>query len=322
MLYQVKAGILGLDELGKEYATLLKEHIKDLSLIGAAGRTQKELLFAKNDLSLEYVYSDERSLIENHDIDAICIFGNAQQRPHLAIQALEAGKHLFMADPIALNVEDAEAVHKAGDSRPSQVVMVSSQVRFDTLLKTVKKTIAKGDIGVINHISLDSSFFKGMNRKYSQKSGSIFLDTALDEIDLCHWLLDDTFALVDVSVINNTVKCEATTAKGISVSLITQPTIQKEQSYINIYGNKGQIIISNTNHRSFKIYKDSGEKIDVFREDYHGFIFPEYLQLHHFTQAILGKEKRRLKTKNAVENIKLAVAFEKAKVLEKRVELS
>ena len=95
MLYQVKAGILGLNDLGKEYAILLKEHIKDLTLLGSAGRTQKELLFAKNDLSLEYVYSDDRSLIENHDIDALCIFGNAQQRPHLAIQAIEAGKHLF-----------------------------------------------------------------------------------------------------------------------------------------------------------------------------------------------------------------------------------
>jgi len=321
MLYQVKAGILGLDELGKEYAVLLKEHIKDLSLIGAAGRTQKELLFAKNDLSLEYVYSDERALIENHDIDALCIFGNGQQRPHLAIQALEAGKHLFLADPVALNVEDAEAVSKAASSRPSQVTMVSSQVRFDTLLNTVKKVIDNGDIGVINHISLDSSFFKGMNRKYAQKSGSIFIDTALDEIDLCHWLLEDTFSQVDVSVINNTIRCDAVTSKGVSVNLITQPTIQKEQSYINIYGNKGQILISNTNHRSFKLYKDTGEKVDIFREEYHGFIFPEYLQLHHFTQAILGKQKRRLKTTNAVENIKLAVAFEKAKVLEKRVEL-
>lgn len=140
MLYQVKAGILGLEELGGKYAYLLKEHIKDLSLIGAAGRTQKELLFAKNDLSLEYVYSDEKALVENHDIDAICIFGDAQRRPHLAISAIEAGKHVFMADPIALNVEDAEAVNKVAKSHPSQVVMVSSFVRFDALLQVVKKS--------------------------------------------------------------------------------------------------------------------------------------------------------------------------------------
>lgn len=321
MLYQVKAGILGLDALGKEYAVLLKEHIKDLSLIGAAGKTQKELLFAKNDLSLEYVYSEERGLMENHDIDALCIFGSAQQRPHLAIAAIEAGKHLFIADPIALNVEDGEAVDKAASSRPSQVVMVSSQVRFDTLLNTVKKVIDNGEIGMINHISLDTSFFNSINRKFSSPSGSVFLDHAIDEIDLCHWLLDDTFAEVKVSVNNSTIVCDARTTKGISINLIAQPSVPKEQSYISVYGNKGQILISNTNHRSFKLYKDSGEKVDIYREEYHGFVFPEYLQLHHFTQAILGKQKRKLKTNHAVDNLKLAVAFEKAKVLETKVQL-
>lgn len=321
MLYQVKAGILGLEELGKQYAVLLKEHIKDLSLIGAAGKTQKELLFAKSDLSLEYVYSDEKSLIENHDIDALCIFGDPQQRPHLAIEAINAGKHLFIADPIALNVDDAIAVHAAADSRPSQVVMVSSSVRFDALLNTVKRVIDNGDIGIINHISLDSAFFNSINRKFSKASGSMFIDAALDEIDLCHWLLGEEFAEVKVAINNNTVICDAKTANNISINLIVQPTIQKEQSYINIYGNKGQILVSNTNHRSFKLYKDSGEKVDIYREAYNGFVFPEYLQLHHFTQAILGKQKRKIKTEPATQNIKLAVAFEKAKVLEKKIVL-
>jgi len=321
MLYQVKAGILGLDELGKNYAVLLKEHIKDLTLIGAAGRTQAELLFAKNELSLEYVYSDERALIENHDIDALCIFGDAHLRPDLAIRALQAGKHIFIADPIALNVEDAIAVSKAAESRPSQVTMVSSLVRFDPLMLTVKKVIDNGDIGIINHISLDSAFFNGINRKFNKKSGSVFIDSAIDEIDLCNWLMNDDFAQVKVSVNNNTVICDAVTEKNMSINLIVQPAIQKEQSYINIYGNKGQILISNTNHRSFKLYKDSGEKVDIYRQAVDGFVFPEYLQLHHFTQAILGKQKRKLTTSHAVQNIKLAVAFEKAKVLEKRVEL-
>ena len=60
MLYNVKAGIIGLDDLGRAYSHLIKSHIKNLNLIAAYGRTQKELLFAKNELSLEYVYSDEK----------------------------------------------------------------------------------------------------------------------------------------------------------------------------------------------------------------------------------------------------------------------
>jgi len=79
MLYNVKAGIIGLDDIGKAYAKLIKDHVKNLSLIAAYGRTQKELLFAKNELSLEYVYSDEKSLIENHDVDVIFIFSDTER---------------------------------------------------------------------------------------------------------------------------------------------------------------------------------------------------------------------------------------------------
>jgi len=317
MLYNVKAGIIGLNDLGRNYAGLLKNHIKDLNLIGACGRTQKELLFAKNDLSLEYVYSDEKSLIENHDIDAIFIFSDPKQRPHLTIQSIEAGKHTFIADPISLNVEDAIAVQNCAESHPSQRVMISSFVRFNPLLKAVKKVIEKGEIGVINHINLDTAFFNGLNRRFNTTTGSVFLDTALDEIDVCLWLMNDKFLNVNVVTHKNTIVCTANSENDSSINIILQPELKKEQSYLNIYGNKGQILLSNTNHRSFKLYKDNGEKIDVYREDDNGFLFPEYLQLHQFTQAILGKQKATVSTRESVDNLKVALSFEKSKVLGK-----
>ena len=322
MLYQVKAGILGLGELGSNYAQLLKSHIKDLNLIGAVGKTQKELLFAKNDLSLEYVYSDDHSLIENHDIDAICLFGDTQQRPHLAIKAIEAGKHLFVADPVALNVEDAQAVHDAAARHPSQSVMVSSLVRYSSLMQTVKKVIDKGEIGMVNHISLDSAFFNGFNRRHTKASGSAFLDSAIDEIDFCLWLLGgDKIVEVDVRKNKNTIICNGITSKESSINIIVQPELKKEQSYINVYGNKGQLIISNTNKRSFKLYKDNGEKVDIYQDDNLDFQFSEYIQLHHFAQAILGRHKKKVTTTQAVSIVELAVAFEKASVFNKRIVL-
>ncbi len=321
MLYQVKVGILGLEQQGERYAHLLKDHIKDVTLMGAVGRTQKELLLAKNDLSLEYVYSDEKSLIENHDIDAVCIFGDPRRRPLLAIAAIEAGKHVFIADPIALNVEDAESVHKAAQSRPSQFVMVSSLVHFDAQLSAAKQIIDRGDIGVINHISLDSAFFSGLNRQFEASSGSSILDNALDEIELCQWLLADQITDVEVTTNNNTIICKGLTGKSSSINLIIQPAIKKEQSYINIYGNKGQILISNTNNKSFKLYKDTGEKVDIYHDGTEGFTFSEYLQLHHFGQTVLGKKRKAPNTDLAVDVIKLAVAFEKAAVLSTKVSL-
>mgnify|MGYP000698393341 CR=1 FL=1 len=322
MLYNVKAGILGLDELGNSYAHLIKDHVKNLNLIAAYGRTQKELLFAKNDLSLEYVYSDEKSLIENHDVDVLFIFSDTARRPHQAIQAINAGKHVFLPNPIALNLDDAQAVKDAADSRPSQTLMASSTVRFTPLLKAVKESVDKGEIGVINHITIDSTFVTGLNKTFGQNSGSVFLDTAIDEIDLCQWLLDDRLTYLNVERNNETFICQAKTDNKSSLNLIVQPKLQKAQSYLNIYGNKGQIIVSNTNTRSYKLYNDGGLKQDVYVEDIYPFNFPEYLQLHHFTKVILGKEKAVVKSQHAVNIIEAAVGFEKSKVLDQDIILT
>lgn len=321
MLYNVKAGIIGLDNLGCAYANLLKKHVKNLNLIAACGRSQKELLFAKNDLSLEYVYSDEKALFENHDIDVIFIFSETHLTPHQTIQAIEKGKHVFLLSPIALNVEDAQAVFKCADSHPSQAVMAASNVRFIPLLKLVKTYIDNGSIGKLNHLTVDSTFINSLSKKLSKPSGSVFLDTALDEIDLCDWLFEDKFVKVNVKAMKETIICQAETESGSSVDLIMQTKIKKANSYLNIYGEKGQIIVSNTNHISFKLYKEDGTKSDVFLDDVHQFMFPEYLQLQYYTDLILSKDRSFLKVIHAVDMMKLALAFEKSKVLGQTIEL-
>jgi len=199
--------------------------------------------------------------------------------------------------------------------------MASSTIRFSPLLKAVKASTEKGEIGVINHITIDSTFFAGLNKTLNFKSGSAFLDTAADEIDLCQWLVNEPFVYLNVEQNNETIICTAKTNKKASINLIVQPKLKKAQSYLNIYGNKGQIIVSNTNNRSYKLYSESGDKQDVYINDNQLFNFPEYLQLHHFTNVILGKERPEVKLEHAVNIIEMAVGFEKSKVLDKEIYL-
>lgn len=319
MLYNVKAGIIGLEDLGAVYARLINDHIKNLNLLAAYGKTQKELLFAKNELKLEYVYSDEKALIENHDVDLVFIFSEPQQRPHQAIKAIEAGKHVFIANPIALNYEDAKAVKDCASSHPSQVVMANSLVSFNPLLNLVKEDIDKGSIGMINHLSIDSSFMNSINKIHNSNTGSALFNFALDEIELCQWLIDDKLAKINVDANRETLICRASTNNSTAATIIVQPKIKKGQSYLTIYGNNGQIIVSNTNNKSYKLYTETGERKEVYLDNPDRFLYPEYLQLHHFTQTIIGHIRPKVRLDHAVDIIELAIAFEKSKVLKEEV---
>ena len=315
MLYNVKAGIIGLEDLGRQFAHLINDHVKNLNLIAACGRSQNELLFAKNDLSLEYVYSDEKSLFENHDIDVVFVCSQAHLRPHQAIQAIEAGKHVYIISPTALNVEDAKAVFKAADSKPSQRVMVSSKVRFTPLFQLLKQTVESQAIGKIRHIIVDSDLIQSLNQQYDKPTGSLFLDSTLNEIELCLWLIDKPFNSVNVKVNGDTLICQAESNNNTTLDLILQPQFSKKESYFSIYGDKGHITLSNNNERSFYLINNEGDKSEVSIKDNLKFVYAEYLQLHHFVEVIMGKQKFTSKLSNSVSTMELALAFEKSKVL-------
>lgn len=320
MLYNVKAGIIGLGDLGAPYARLLKEHVKNLNLIAASGRSQKELLYAKNDLSLEYVYSDEKQIFDNHDIDALFIFSEARLRADQAIQAIEKGKHVFILNPLALNLDDALAVLKIAERHPSQVSMIASAPRSAPMLVKLKAFLDSGELGQISTIQVDGSFFYSMNKLKSSPSGSRFLDKLLDEIEIAQWIAPGEIEEIDVQSDRFYKTCYVRLKDALSYQFKLHNNDGKRHGFLNIYGEYGQILMSNDQPGSFRFFKTDGSWQLIELNSDPGFSFPEYQQLHHFTRTILGKEKNSLNVSKAVDSMRLALSFEKSDVLGKVIQ--
>ena len=321
MLYNVKAGIIGLDELGIKYADLLKDHVKNISLIAASGRTQKELLYAKNTLSLEYVYGDEKQLIENHDVDALFIFSDTHLRANLAIQAIEKGKHVYMVNPIALNLDDAKAVYKTADSHPSQTVMCASPIRANSVLNRLKEVIADELLGEIQLFEISSNFIQSINKKYANASGSKYLDRLLDEIDLCNWLFGASYKNVEITKKKALKLCDVSTDSELSLRFLARFDSNSDYGMLKIEGSKATVLLNNLERDHIDIHMTDGswKRINVNHSD--RIPHAEYQQLVHFTNCILGKEKNSLGLDHAVRSMELALAFEKSDVLGQPVEL-
>ncbi len=321
MLYNVKAGIIGLEKLGLEYAKLLKDHVKNLNLIAASGRTQKEILFAKNDLSLEYVYNDEKALFANHDIDAIFILSDTRFKADHAIQAIEAGKHVFMLNPIALNLEDAEQVRKTASSHPSQVVMCGSTIRINPVFNSLKETIDSGEYGPIKFIQIESSFVRSLQKTFTLPSGSKYLDCLLDEIDLALWLGKSEYESVNV-IENGPYKiCQVYDKTTLQYQFLMGLNSNNAYGSLKIFCVRARIEINNQIPHEYKVYPDTGEVLSKTAGQGTDFSFLDYMQLHHFTQCIMGNSRNRFTLDHAVESMRLALAFEKSDVLNKSVTL-
>ena len=84
-------------------------------------------------------------------IDGVVIVTAAPSHASLAIAALESGKSVFVEKPLALTVEDAEAmVHAA--RQHDRVLMVGHLIRHHPVFQHMLDMIKTGDIGDLRHI--------------------------------------------------------------------------------------------------------------------------------------------------------------------------
>ena len=105
---------------------------------------------AAAEYEVPYVFSDSATMLsELSDLDAISIITpNRTHRP-LAIQALEAGKHVFCEKPPALNATEVN-VMKLASEQAGKTLMFNFNNRARPESYALRKYIEAGEVGQIN----------------------------------------------------------------------------------------------------------------------------------------------------------------------------
>lgn len=84
-------------------------------------------------------------------IDAVVIATPAQTHAQLALQAIDAGKHVFVEKPLALTVGDAERVASAARRRGVRV-FVGHLVLYQQGVRAVLEQVRSGAVGDVRHV--------------------------------------------------------------------------------------------------------------------------------------------------------------------------
>jgi UDP-2-acetamido-3-amino-2,3-dideoxy-glucuronate N-acetyltransferase len=93
----------------------------------------------------------EDILADKH-IEGVVIAAPAVQHAALATRALEAGKHVFVEKPLALNVKDAEMLAKLATGE-NKVLMVGHLLQYHPAYLTLKEMAGKGEFGELTYIA-------------------------------------------------------------------------------------------------------------------------------------------------------------------------
>jgi len=100
-------------------------------------------------------YGDYRKVLERKDIDVVSIVTPDHWHVKIAIEALQAGKHVFCQKPLTLTLEENQLIRNACDKHKDLVFFIGTQQRSDKdrFLRAINM-VQKGLLGDIQNITV------------------------------------------------------------------------------------------------------------------------------------------------------------------------
>jgi UDP-2-acetamido-3-amino-2,3-dideoxy-glucuronate N-acetyltransferase len=194
-------GLIGAGYWGKNHLRVLKE-LGVLEMVCDLDESKKEDSFKFT--------SDISEVLGNKDIEAVVIATPAATHFKTAKQALEAGKHVLVEKPLALDIKEAEELVDLADKK-NLVLMVGHVLRYHPAFLKLKELISSGQLGDIRYIWSNRLNFGKIRKEedvlwsFAPHDISIILDilgepkkiTAMGKAFLNHEVSDTTLSVLE-----------------------------------------------------------------------------------------------------------------------------
>jgi myo-inositol 2-dehydrogenase / D-chiro-inositol 1-dehydrogenase len=98
------------------------------------------------DFGIPEVYTDHRDLLERADVDCVLIAMHPRLQPAIAVECLDAGKHVFIEKPPAESLEECLAMKEAAE-RAGRNLMVGFMKRFSEPYRRARAIASRPEFG-------------------------------------------------------------------------------------------------------------------------------------------------------------------------------
>ncbi|WP_033312480.1 Gfo/Idh/MocA family oxidoreductase [Streptomyces iakyrus] len=134
-------------------------------------------------------------LVASPDVDAVLVTSWGPTHAEHVLNAISAGKPVFCEKPLATTAEDCLRIVEAERAHGRRLVQVGFMRRFDAGYRQMKEVLSTGSLGapLIVHCA-----HRNPTVPESYHSAMAAQDTAVHEIDVLRWLLDDEIVSAQV----------------------------------------------------------------------------------------------------------------------------
>jgi myo-inositol 2-dehydrogenase / D-chiro-inositol 1-dehydrogenase len=324
----MRFGLIGAGRIGKIHGLNVTKHPDaTLNYIADADPTAANNLAKQTSAKVAGV-----DAILASEIDALLICAPTDLHADLIERAARAGKAVFCEKPVDLNSERIRSC-LAVVQEANIPLMIGFNRRFDPNFTALKQRISAGAIGDVELVSIMSRDPAPPPASYVARSGGLFRDMMIHDLDMARFLLEEEpvavvaagSSLVDKAIAaagdvdTAAVILETQSGKIVQISNSRRATYGYDQR-IEVHGSKGMIRAGNIHETTLELADQSGFKADPVQN----FFLERYAlayqrELAAFIAAVMAGDKPAPSGQDGLQAQILADAATKAWTTKSRV---
>ena len=190
---KTKIGIIGLGGIAQLVYLPIIGKLKTAEISAVADIKKNQLKNVADKFNIGERYSDYRELLKKSDVEAVIIATPTDTHKQIAIDALNAGKHILIEKPASRNYDEAKDI-KAAAVKNNKIVMVGMNLRFRPDAMLLKSFLGSKEIGNVYYVRASWARKRSTTKTWSNETlksgGGALMDLGLLLLDLGIWLLD------------------------------------------------------------------------------------------------------------------------------------
>lgn len=231
------------------------------------------------------IYQNYHDMLDQEDIDAVCIMTPSGMHPEHAIDIItKYKKHIVVEKPMALRVEDGEALIRTAQEHGVKLFVVH-QNRFNKAITKIKTAVDDKSLGRITMGTIRLRWSRG--QAYYDRDpwrgtwafdGGALTNQTIHHIDLLQWLCGEVEAvsavartqLVDVEVEDSAVawlRFKSGALGTIEATTAVRPMNKDLEASISLLGDKGTVIVEGAAVNKLTTWTVNDEDVSEYAED-------------------------------------------------------
>ena len=137
--FTIGVGLIGAGQFATGTLLPILKRLKGLRFRGVATATGLSARHTADKFGFDYCATDYHEILNDPEIRLVLILTRHGSHAHFVIEALEAGKHVFVEKPLALNLEQLQSLYGQLATCPSQLLLVGFNRRFSPFARWLKE---------------------------------------------------------------------------------------------------------------------------------------------------------------------------------------